>query len=152
MIKPTYNMKKLILLLFIPLMSVGQNNNLKSYRGSGIQGTAWEVSENKGEGWKAPRNIFIVGIQPGASRANDYNRLIILNKTIGEFSPVYEPKKQIWVQNGNTIIFRWPLVSSVYRGTVNDEGTEINGKIINTKSGKIFEFQAKRIDGDWLYD
>ena len=145
-------MKKLILLLFIPLMTVGQNNNLKPSIGPGIQGTAWEVSRNLDEGWEAPRNIFIVGIQPGASRANDYNRLIILNKRIGEFFPVYEPKKQIWVQNGNTIIFRWPFVNSVYRGTINDEGTEINGKFIKTKSGEIFEFQAKRIDGDWLYD
>ena len=145
-------MKKLILLLFIPLMTVGQNNNLKPSIGPGIQGTAWEVSRNLDEGWEAPRNIFIVGIQPGASRANDYNRLIILNKRIGEFFPVYEPKKQIWVQNGNTIIFRWPFVNSVYRGTINVEGTVINGKIINTKSGEIYEFQAKRIDGVWLYD
>ena len=34
---------------------------------------------------------------------------------------------------------------------INDKGTEIKGKSSNTKSGKIYEFEAKRIDGDWLY-
>ena len=83
---------------------------------------------------------------------NDYNRLIILNKRIGEFFPVYEPKKQNWEQNGNTIIFRWPLTNSVYRGIINDKGTEIKGKSSNTKSGKIYEFEASRIDRNWLYN
>ncbi len=148
-------MKKLILLLlFIPLVSFGQNKNLKPslVPGPGIKGTAWEVSVKGDEGWDSPRNIFIVGVQPGASRANDYNRLIILNKRIGEFSPVDEPKKQNWEQNGNTIIFRWPLTNSVYRGIINDKGTEIKGKSSNTKSGKIYEFEASRIDRNWLYN
>ena len=147
-------MKKLLfLLLFIPIVSLGQNNNLKPDFGPGIQGTAWEVSLNQGEGWKVPEFIFIVGFQPGASRANIYNKLIILSKRIGEFLPVYDPKKQNWEQNGNTIVFRWPFVNGIYRGTINDEGTEINGKIINTKSGITnYEFLVRRIDFEYLYD
>ena len=143
--------KLLILLLFIPLVSFGQNNNLKSSyqkkdgRDNGIAGTVWEVSYNN----ESPEWIYIVGVQPEGSISDYWNKYIIISKRIGQFFGEYGHKRT-WSLDGNKIVFK--DYERTLSGTINDEGTYISGIGMNTKNGGYWEWEAWRIDKDWVYD
>ena len=143
--------KLLLLLLFIPLVSFGQNNNLKSNyptekgTGGGMQGTVWEVSFRN----EPPRMIYIVGIGRDPRTMDDTNKFIILSKRLGKFWEDYVTNKT-WSQDGNEIVFS--SSERILSGTISDDGKVITGIGINPKNASKWEWKAWRIDKDWIYD